>query len=169
MSGNETQKQAVFYSQSAEANELFLKAREYIARSHPDTGGTLANAREAIKLYEQAVKADPKFARAFLEMSRAWVSLGYSEPGGITNKDLLPHAKAAALKAVALDQNMVDAHLALAGLYYSIEFDWEKAEREFKLAIQLDPNNATAHGSYAAYLGSMGRFDEALVEAKKAE
>ena len=94
MSGNETQKQAVVYSQSPEANELFLKAREYIARSHPDTGGTLANAREAIKLYEQAVKAGPKFALAFLEMSRAWVSLGFSNPDGMSNKELLPHAKA---------------------------------------------------------------------------
>src|SRR3972149_2993807 len=110
MSGNETQKQAVVYSQSPEANELFLKAREYIARSHPDTGGTLANAREAIKLYEQAVKADPTFARAFLEMSRAWVSLGYSERNGITNKELLPRAQAAALHGVVLDQKMSAAH-----------------------------------------------------------
>jgi len=169
MSANKTQEQIVVYSQNPEANALFLKAREYFNKRDPRTGGELANAREAIKLYEQAVKADPQFALAFLELSRAWVSLGYSEPDGITNKELLPHAKAAALKAVALDQNMVDAHLALAGLYYSIEFDWEKAEREFKLAIQLDPNNATAHGSYAAYLGSMGRFDEALAEAKKAD
>ena len=169
MSGSETQKQAVLYSQNPEVNELFLKAREYIARSHPDTGGTLANAREAIKLYEQAVKTDPKFALAFLELSRAWVSLGYSEPDGITNKDLLPHAKAAALKAVALDQNMADAHLALAGIYYSIEYDWENAEREIKLALQLAPDNAWAHGSYASYLGSMGRFDEALAEANKAD
>jgi len=169
MSGNETQKQAVVYSQSPEANELFLKAREYITKSHPDTGGTLANAREAIRLYEQAVKADPKFALAFVELSRAWMTLGYSEPDGISNKEVLPHAKAAALKAVALDQKMADAHLALAGVYHSIEFDWEEAEREYKQAIQLAPNNATAHGSYAAYLGSMGRFDEALAEARKAD
>lgn len=87
----------------------------------------------------------------------------------MSNKELLPHAKAAALKAVALDKNLADAHLALAGLYYSIEFDWEKAEREYKLALQLAPNNAAAYTSYAAFLGSMGRFDEALAEARKAD
>jgi len=169
MSGNETQKQAIVYSQSPEANKLFLKAREFFNKRDPRTGGALANAREAIGLYEQAVKADPKFALAFVELSRAWMTLGYSDPDGISNKELLPHAKAAALKAVALDQKMTDAHLALGGIYYSIEFDWEKAEREFKLAIQLAPNSADAHSSYASYLGAMGRFDEALAEAKKAD
>ncbi len=157
------------YSQNSEANELFLKGREYFNKSDPRTDGTLANARKAIKLYEQAAKADPGFALAFVELSQAWVALGYSDPDGMTNKQLLPHAKAAALKAVALDKKMTDAHLALAGLYCSIEYDWEKAEREYKLAVQLAPNNATAHGSYAAYLGSMGRFDEALGEAKRAD
>ena len=159
----------IIYSQNPEANELFLRAREYFNKSDPRTGGTLANGREAIRLYEQAVKADPQFALAFVELSRAWMTLGYSEPDGISNKELLPHAKAAVLKAVALDKKMTDAHLALAGLYYSIEYDWEKAEREYKLAVQLAPDNATAHGSYGAYLGSMGRFDEALAEANKAD
>ena len=169
MRGSGTQQQAVAYSRSLEAHELFLKARDYLNKSDPRTGGTLPNAREAITFYEQAVKADPKFALAFVELSRAWMTLGYSEPDGISNKELLPHAKAAALKAVALDKQMTDAHLALAGLHYSIEYDWANAERAFKLAIQLAPNHATAHGSYAAYLGSMGRFDEALAEANKAD
>lgn len=169
MSGNETQKQAVVYSQNPEANALFLKAREYFNNRDPRTGGALANAREAIKLYEQAVKADPQFALAFVEFSRAWMTLGFSNPDGMTNRELLPHAKAAALKAVALGQKMSDAHLALAGIYYSIEFDWEGAEREFKLAIQLAPNSADAHGDYASFLGAMGRFDEALAEANKAD
>lgn len=161
---------AVLYSQNAEANELFLKARDYYNKSDPRMiGGKLANAREAIKLYEQAVRKDPRFALAFVEMSRAWLRLSYSDPDGLSNKEVLPHAKAALVKALALDKNMGDAHLALAALYYSIEYNWEKAEREYKLALQLAPNNANAHASYAGYLGSMGRFTEALAEAKKAE
>ena len=169
MSANRTQEQIVAYSQNPEANALFLTAREYYNNRDPRTGGLLANARAAIKLYEQAVQADPQFALAFVELSGAWMTLGFSNPDGMTDKELLPHAKAASLKAVALDQKMSDAHLALAGIYYSIEFDWEEAEREFKLAIQLAPNSADAHGSYAAYLGAMGRFDEALAEANKAD
>jgi tetratricopeptide (TPR) repeat protein len=137
-STDETKRQAtaaVVYSQNAEANELFLKARDYYNKSNPRTGGTLANAREAIKLYEAAVKRDPKFALAYVGLSRAWMRLGYSVPGGMTNKELLPHAKSAALKALELDKNLLDAHLVLAGIYFNIEFDWEKAEREYKLAV----------------------------------
>jgi tetratricopeptide (TPR) repeat protein len=170
-STDETKRQAtaaVVYSQNAEANELFLKARDYYNKSNPRTGGTLANAREAIKLYEAAVKRDPKFALAYVGLSRAWMRLGYSVPGGMTNKELLPHAKSAALKALELDKNLLDAHLVLAGIYFNIEFDWEKAEREYKLAVQLAPNDAAVHSGYATYLASMGRFDEAIVEAKKA-
>jgi tetratricopeptide (TPR) repeat protein len=168
---DETKRQAtaaVVYSQNPEANELFLKAREYYNKSNPRTGGALANAREAIKLYEEAVKRDPKFALAYVGLSRAWMRLGYSVPGGMTNKELLPHAKSAALKALKLDQNLLDAHLVLAGIYFNIEFDWEKAEREYRLAVRLAPNDAAVYSGYATYLASMGRFDEAVVEAKKA-
>lgn len=157
------------YSQNTKANQLFLKAREFIKNGDPRRGGTLADAREAIRLYEQAVKTDPKFALAYVELCRAWETLGYSDPDGITNKELLPNAKAAALQAVALDKNLPEAHLALAGLYYNIEYNWEKAEREYKLAIQLAPADAGAHAGCGAYLGSMGRFDEALAEAQEAD
>src|SRR4029077_7402747 len=60
------------YSQNPEATDLFLKAHELFAKSDPRTGGKLANAREAIKLYEQAVKKDPKFGLAYVELSRSW-------------------------------------------------------------------------------------------------
>src|SRR6185295_1727915 len=67
------------------------------------------------------------------------------------------------------DAKLTEAHVSLAGLYYSVEYDWDNAEREFKLALQSAPDNATVHWSYAAYLGSMGRFDGALGEAKRAD
>ncbi|HEV3468036.1 MAG TPA: tetratricopeptide repeat protein [Pyrinomonadaceae bacterium] len=158
------------YSQNAEANELFLKAREYLSKSDPRTpGGKLVNAREAIKLYERAVNKDPKFALAYVELSRAWLQLSYSDPDGLSNKEVLPPAKAALLKALAMDNNSAEAHRALAGLYYNIEYDWEKAEREYKLVLHLAPDSAAGHLGYAAYLASMGRFDEALAEAKRAD
>jgi hypothetical protein len=77
-------------TRNIKANELFLKAREYFNKRDPRTGGALAIAREAIALYEQAVKADPQFALAFVELSRAWMTLGFSNPDGMTNKELLP-------------------------------------------------------------------------------
>jgi len=154
------------YSQNPEANALFLKAREYSGKSDPRTGGKLANAREAIKLFEQAVQKDPSFALAYVELSRAWLSLGYSDPDGATNEEILPPARAAAVK---LDPKLPEAHLGLASLSYNVDFDWDRAEREYKLALQLQPDNARANASYAAYLSSMGKFSEALERAVKAE
>jgi tetratricopeptide (TPR) repeat protein len=157
------------YSQNAEANDLFLKAREYFNKSDPRTGGKLANAREAIKLYEQAVSKDPKFALAYVGLSRAWLQLGYSDPDGLSNKEIIPPAKAALLKALAIADKSADVHIALAGLYYSLDFDWVKAEAEYKLAGQLAPQIASAHSGYAGFLTSMARFDEAISEEKQAE
>src|SRR5690242_1578142 len=109
------------YSQNHEANELFLKGRELAKKGDPRIpGGALANAREAIKVYEQAVKKDPQFALAYVEMSRAWLSLGYSDPDGLPNDQIIPPAKAALQKALALDDNLPEAHLALAALYYNL-------------------------------------------------
>ncbi len=132
-SRNDVHKKAtptVVYSQNPEANSLFLRAREYLKTGDPRTGGPLANTREAIRLFEQAVAKDPKFALAYAELSRAWTQLAYSVPGGVTNKEALLHAKAAALKAGALDENLPAALLALASVHFDFEYDWGKAERE---------------------------------------
>lgn len=157
------------YSQNPEANDLFLKAHGLFAKSDPRTGGKLANAREAIKLYEQAVKKDPKFGLAYVELSRSWLRLGYSDPDGLTIDQLLPPARAAALKAVEVSPESAEAHQQLAALSYTADFDWDRAEREYKLALRLQPNNASAHASYSAFLNSLARFSEALEEAARAE
>jgi len=171
-SANEAAKQstaAIVYSQNPDANELFLKAREYLRKGDPRMGGSLADTREAIRLFEQAVEKDPKFALAYAEISRAWMQLAYSVPGGVTNKEALPHAKAAALKAVTLDENLPAAHLALASVHFDFEYDWGKAQREYELVLRLSPKDAAARSSYATYLGAMGRFAEARAEAERAE
>jgi tetratricopeptide (TPR) repeat protein len=157
------------YSQNPGANNLFLRAREYLTKGDPRIGGPLADTREAIRLFEQALEKDPKFALAYVEISRAWMQLAYSVPGGVTNTEALPHAKAAALKAVALDENLPAAHLALASVHFDFEHDWRKAEREHELVLRLSPNDAAAHSTYATYLGAMGRFGKALAEAERAE
>lgn len=157
------------YSKNPDANDFFLKAREYSEKSDPRTGGKLANAREAIKLYEEAVRKDPNFALAYVELSRAWLSLGYSDPDGATNEEILPPARAAAIKAVELDPKLPEAHLSLAALSYNVDFDWGISDREYKLALQLQPDNARANAGYAAYLSSMGKFTEALEYATKAD
>jgi tetratricopeptide (TPR) repeat protein len=156
------------YSQDPTANELFLKAHEYLSQSDPRVGGKLAKAREAIKLYQAAVKNDPHFGLAYVEMARAWLRLGYSNPDGASNDAIMPPAKAALAKAVAVDPKLPDAHLMLAALAFNIDYEWQKADREYKQGIALQPSNADAHANYAAYLSSMGRFPEALAQATQA-
>jgi len=157
------------FSQDPQANDLFVKARDYLGKSDPRVGGQLANAREAIKLYEQAVNKDPGFALAYVDMARAWLRLGYSNPDGASTEELMPPARAALTKAVALDPNLADAHLMLAALAFNIDYEWDKADREYSRGLQLQPDNADAHANYAAYLSSMGRFSAALAQMKKAD
>jgi serine/threonine-protein kinase len=159
----------VVFSQNRDANALFIQARAYLAKSDPRTGGTLANARQAIKLYQQAVDADPKFALAYVDMSRAWLRLGYSNPDGASDQEIVPPARAALRKAVEADPNLPDAHLMLAAIAYNLDYQWDIADREYRQGLALAPNNADAHANYAAYLSTMGRFDEALDQAAKAD
>lgn len=124
--------------------------------------------RKSIELFEAAIAKDPHFALAYAELSTAWAFLGWSAPDGLQNIDLLPHVKAAALKAVELDDRLPAAHLALASVYLNFEFDWPHAEREYKRAIELAPSDARGHSAYAVFLSKMGRFSEALTHAQRA-
>jgi tetratricopeptide (TPR) repeat protein len=152
-----------------EANELFLKGREFLARSDPRTGGTFANARQAIATFEQAIAKDPQFALAYVDMARAWLRLGYSNPDGAKDEEIMPPARAALAKALQLDPKLADAHLATAAIAYNLDYDWDKAGAEYALGLQLAPGNADAHTSYASYLSTMGRFPEALKEQAQAQ
>jgi tetratricopeptide (TPR) repeat protein len=81
----------------------------------------------------------------------------------------LPHSKSAVLKAISIDKNLAEAHIALAGLYYDIEYNREKAEQEYKIAIQLARNNPAGYTGYASFLASMGKFAEGVRAVGKAE
>ncbi len=84
-------------------------------------------------------------------------------------REAAPKAKEAASKALAFDETLAEAHAALAHVKTSYDWDWTGAEREFKRAIELNPNYATAHSWYSGYLDATGRLDEAAAEAKRAQ
>jgi eukaryotic-like serine/threonine-protein kinase len=90
-----------------------------------------------------------------------------SEYGSTPPKEVKPQARAAAEKAVALDDGLAEAHTSLAGSDADA-WDWSGAQREFRRAIQLNPNYATAHQWYSDLLAKTGRLEEAVVEAKRA-
>jgi Tfp pilus assembly protein PilF len=84
-------------------------------------------------------------------------------------KDAYQRAKSAAVKAFEIDKKLAEAHTALAIINATYDWDWAGAEKEYKLAIELNPNYATAHHRYSLFLPVMGRLDEAVSEAKKAQ
>jgi tetratricopeptide (TPR) repeat protein len=115
----------------------------------------------ALKYFQQATEVDPAYALAYAEMSDSYNSL-------ITNnelepKEFTPKAEAAARKALELDANLAEAHLAMAWVKISA-WDWAAAEREIKRAIELNPNLVGAHRTYAIYLGVHGKREECVAE-----
>ena len=84
-------------------------------------------------------------------------------------KEAFPKAKDAALNALRIDDRLAEAHAALGHIKVQYEYDWAGAEKEYRRAIELNPNYATAHHFYALYLSEMGRFDEGIAEIKRAQ
>jgi tetratricopeptide (TPR) repeat protein len=88
--------------------------------------------------------------------------------GYASARDVLPQARAAAVRALEIDEDLSEAHLVLASIRWQFEWDWEGAGRAFERAIDLKPGNAAAHATYAMYLASLGRFEEASREIERA-
>jgi TolB-like protein/DNA-binding winged helix-turn-helix (wHTH) protein/Flp pilus assembly protein TadD len=144
----------------AEAYDLYLRGQFFFNKRSD------ADLRTAASFFEQAVHRDSSFARAWAALADANV-LGavYSiRPP----QAMVARARAAAMKALALNSSLAEAHAALALIVQNHDWDWETAEREFRQAIALNPNYATAHHWYAEHLMWRGRFDEAMRESERA-
>ena len=125
-----------------------------------------ANIERATDYFQQAVQKDPSSARAYAGLAESFALVsGYA---GVPPKDQLMKADAAARRAVELDPNLAEAHVAMAVVAQDCDWDWVTAEREYRRAIELNPNYATAHHWYGEYLALMGRFDESRTEMERA-
>ena len=161
LTGAEKQLIAAQPTSDTAAYELYLKGRSLWSKR----GGE--NLRQAIGFYEQAIARDPKYALAYSGLAEAYVLL----PGYTTTapQDAYPTAKAAALKALQLDEKLAEAHTALGLLLYMGDLDMAGSISEFQRAIALNPNYATAHHWYGnGPLLALGRFEEAIAEGKRA-
>jgi TolB-like protein/DNA-binding winged helix-turn-helix (wHTH) protein len=143
-----------------EAYDLYLKGRYFL-----NSRNTLTFP-QAIEYFQQAIAKDPNYARAYAALadSYALTSSYYLSPP----QDIMPKARAAALKALQLDNSLAEAHTSLALITENYDWDWQTADREFSRAIQLDPNYPTAHQWYAECLAWQGQFKEALAESERA-
>jgi TolB-like protein/DNA-binding winged helix-turn-helix (wHTH) protein/Flp pilus assembly protein TadD len=143
-----------------DAYEAYLKGRYFWNKRNED------GLKKSIDYFEQAISKDPKFAAAYAGLADSYSILG---------SDVLPaplaSAKAhdAASKALELDPAIAEGHAELGLVEFYYDWDWARSEQEFRRAIELNPNYATAHQWYSYYLSAMGRFPEALEEARHAQ
>jgi adenylate cyclase len=149
------------YTDNNDAYQLYLKGRFYFARR------TDADIRQSIELFQQAIKLDPNFALAYVGIGESWAvmpSYPYMEA-----KDAMPLAKTAIAKALEIDPELPEAHTVAGIIAATYDWDWTKAESEFKRSLELDPNLAITHYRYAwVYLSPMGRHEEAITEMSRA-
>ena len=127
---------------------------------------TVEGFQEAIGYFQQAVDKDPNYARAYAGLAATYALIdSYS---GTPATEFAAQARAAAQRALELDDKLPEAHAALALIVQNHDYDWQTADKEFKRAIALNPNYATGHQWYAEHLAWLGRFDEALRESERA-
>ncbi len=161
LTGSEQHVIAARPTESTEAHQLYLKGRYFWNKR---TGNDL---KKSIDYFQQAIAVDPNYALAYAGAADAYVWLpGYTAG---TPRDCYPKAKAAATKALQLDDTLAEAHTTLALAIWLYDFDSAQAIREFQRAIELNPNYAIAHQQYGNNtLAALGRFDDAIVEGKRA-
>ena len=143
-----------------EAYEDYLKGRYYFNQR------TIDALNKSIGFYQQAIARKPDYALTYSGLADAYAMLGFR--GGFPSKDALSRAKAAALKAIELDDTLAEPHASRAFIAETQEWDWATAEREYKRALELNPGDARARNWYAGYLMYVGRFEEGIAEAKRA-
>ena len=147
-------------SSQYQAYDLYLKGEYFFNKR------TIEGFEQAIDYFQQAVAKDPTYARAYAGIADCYALMGgYS---GQPQTEFMQKARAAALHALQIDESLPEAHTALALIVQNYDWDWQTSEREFRRAIDLNPNYATAHHWYAEHLTWLGRFDEALRESERA-
>jgi TolB-like protein/DNA-binding winged helix-turn-helix (wHTH) protein/Flp pilus assembly protein TadD len=155
-----TGRQPPLSAEAVEAHDLYLKGQYFWNKR------TVQGFERAVDYFQQATAKDPTYARAYAGLADSYALIGgYSAR---TQADFIPKARAAALRALEIDESLPEAHAALALIVQNYDWDWETAGKEYRRAIELNPNYATAHHWYAEHLAWQGRFDEALRESERA-
>ncbi|PYY20525.1 MAG: hypothetical protein DMG62_23305 [Acidobacteria bacterium] len=143
---------------SPKAHELYLQGRYHILKGE---------FRKALESFSQAVREDSDYAAAYAGVADSQNMLGLYE--FMAGKDAFPLGQAAALKALELDDTLAEGHTSLAWTKLVHDYDWSGAEREFRRALELNPNYETAHLWYGLELVWEGRFDSGVAEVQKAK
>lgn len=160
LTGREQQILAKRHTADPRAYELYLRGRFQWNKRNAE------GLYKAIELFNRAIEIDPQYALAYAGIADCYNLLDIW--ANLPTSETFPRAKAAARKALAIDDQLAEAHTSLAYAIHTYEWDWDAAEREYKRAIELNPNYATARQWYAEFLTAVGRFDEAEQQGRKA-
>lgn len=158
LSGEEMKQLTKRYTDDTEAYKLYLKGTYYRSKWTED------GFKKSIEHFYQAVDRDPSYALAYAGLANTYVRIGLH--GLIPQKDAYPRAKAAAAKALKIDDTLAEAHASLGFVKQLYDWDWSGAESELQRAIEINPNYAEAHYIYCYHFVHMGQFDEAITEIK---
>ena len=156
LTGNEQARLAKRDSGNAEAYQLYMKGRYFWNKR---TAETIA---KAIEYFDAAIAKDPNFALAYAGLADAYVV----PANRMAPKEAMPKAKAAATRALEIDDALAEAHTSLGRVLQVYEWNWKEAEKEFKRAIELNPRYPVAHQWYGGYWERRGRLTEAVAERK---
>jgi TolB-like protein/Tfp pilus assembly protein PilF len=161
LSGEDAARVEKNYTSNTEAYQLYLKGKFHWNKR---TGASL---KQAVDFYQQAIEKDPNYALAYSGLAETYVL--FSSYDVAPAVDSMPQAKAAAQRAIAIDDSLAEAHTALG--FYLSNYEWDRvsSEKEYRRAIELKPNYPTAHHWLGADLSNLKRFDESIAEMKRAE
>jgi Tfp pilus assembly protein PilF len=148
-------------TENTEAYQLYLKGRFHWNKRKAD------DLQKAVDYFNQAIEKDPGYALGYAGLASTYALL--PEYSSLPAKDCIPKIELAARKALDLDATLAEPHAALGLVRHTYQWDWMGAEKEFKRAIELNPNNATTHHWYCICLRAQGKFEPALSEIKRAQ
>src|SRR5713101_2696826 len=124
--------------------------------------------RKGIAYFNRAIQKDPNYALAYAGIAECYIALGQPWAGALSPKETLPRAKAAASKALAIDESLGEAHSALAHVIELYDWDWQGAEKEYRRALELNPNDVMARFWFGEFLQVMGRNEEGFAQMRQA-
>jgi serine/threonine-protein kinase len=146
-----------------EAYQLYLRGR-YCWNKRTDEGYD-----KAIHFFQRAIAIQPDYAKAYAGLADSFAMLGIWKTQGLTRAETISLARSNVQRALELDDSLAEAHASLGSISYVYDWDWPLAEKEFRRAIELNPNYATGHHWYAYYCFSRNRLEEGLQEIRVAQ
>jgi non-specific serine/threonine protein kinase len=157
----EPRKRAAKQTTHSDAYHLYLKGRHYWAKRTPD------NTKKALELYQEAIEKDPNYALAYAGIADCYALLGFTPYGTMRPSEACPRAKAAAQKALALDDSLGEAYASLGYCAGTFDWDWPAAEKAFRRSIELAPQSLGLRTWYPFLLVAHGRIEEAIREGQR--